>query len=144
MANEMIDDKIHEGETDRAMTVAEYKRARKVERENLNMILLEHQKQVIAAQAIAEESRKVVRVVYNAVQACIRALFNKGLITNVSVEHAGKQLWKEAQENMEKAQAAKGTAPVMKKMPIDHVAELVDKSKPVEMGGAPPKEPQKN
>lgn len=135
-------DEVFEGEEHIPLTVAEFKRARTAERGNLNRIIFDFQKQVIAAQAVAEESRQVVRRVYNTVQTVVRALYNKGLVNNTTIEHAGRQLWKEAQENMAKAARAAGEA--MKVMPLDEVQKLIDKTRPAGMGGEPPKEPQRN
>lgn len=95
-------DEVKPRDRGRPFSIAQFKIWRKGLMANLNSVLQTFQRDAIAAQAR-------VNLAWNGMNAVIRALHNKGLVTDNDLREAGVQLMKEARQNIERAKTAAET-----------------------------------
>lgn len=106
-------------------SVARFKVWRKSLMANLNGVLQAFQRDVVTTQVRMNLS-------WNAMNAVIRALVKKGLITEKDLTDAGAELMREAHENIQKAKAAaeaggKNVIVPVTKVPIEEFRDSVNR-----------------
>ncbi len=92
-------DKVGPRDHGRMFSVGQFKVWRKNLMGNLNGVLQTFQKDVVGSQVR-------INLAWNAMNAVIRALTNKGLITEADIKEAGVELMTEARANIAKAKDA--------------------------------------
>ena len=105
------------------MTVAGFKRYRKRVTNDLNHVLFELQKGVIDGQVR-------INLVWNSINAIVRALYNAGLVTDAQLVEAGKQLMAEHEKNMDEVRASHAEQRPMQSenlspTPLEHFRDVV-------------------
>ena len=115
---------IHPRDKGKPFSVAQFKRWRGGLMKNMNSVLQEFQKGIVGGQAR-------ISLAWNAMNAVIRALVKKGLITEEDIKEAGAELWQEMQHNVKTAKAASeaGTMPVgLIRTPIEKARDDVNQA----------------
>lgn len=109
-------DVVEKRDHNRPFTIAQFKVWRKGMKAGLNEVIAKFQSDLVGGQVR-------LNLAWNAMNAVIRALVKKGLITEADIRDAGVELMSEARANIAKAQVAeKGVlsiAPTMSKVPIE-------------------------
>jgi len=113
---------IHPRDRSKPFSVAQFKHWRGNLLKNMNAVLQGFQRDIVGGQAR-------INLAWNAMNAVIRALTKKGLITEEDIRDAGVELWNEAQQNIKNAKAASeaGTMPVgLVRTPIEKARDDVN------------------
>ena len=93
------EDRVRPGDETDKVTTAQLKRWRQRTMTDLNKILTQFQQDQVHAQVRTN-------LVWNGLNACLRAIHEKGLISNEDVQKAGEALMAEANANLQKAKDA--------------------------------------
>ena len=117
-------DQVEKRDHHRSFSVAQFKIWRKGIMKHLNEILQQFQRDVVTTQVR-------VNLAWNGMNAVIRALTNKGLISEDDIRDAGAQLMSEARANMAKAKEAAeaGVAPLgLQRVPLEVIRDNLNEA----------------